>query len=58
MNKALACRFQSLDWNKTLHIVLAVALLLPLIALRPMSDVAPRTQPLSCNRRRRGRMRW
>ena len=43
MNKALAQRFEWLDWNKTLNIVLAVALLL---ALRPMSNVTPRVQPV------------
>jgi serine protease AprX len=44
MNKELTC-FQSLDWNKTCHIVLVVALLLPLMALGPVSNVTPRTQP-------------
>ena len=46
MNKALALHFEWLDWNKTLNIVLAVALLLPLMALRPMSNVTPRVQPV------------
>jgi len=45
MNRTLAFHFESLDWNKTLNLVLVVALLLPLTALRPMPDVTLRTQP-------------
>jgi serine protease AprX len=45
VSKELALRFPSLDWNKTLHIVLVAALLLPLMALRPMSSVPSRIQP-------------
>ena len=45
MNKKLVYDFRSLDWTKTLKIVLVVALLLPLMAWRPLLTTAPRTQP-------------
>ena len=45
MDTELACDFQSSDWNTTSRVVLVVALLLPLMALGPMSNVTPRTQP-------------
>ena len=46
MNTIWADRFQSSDWNVALNFVLVLALLLPLMVLRPRRNITPRAQPV------------